>query len=397
MQLFSKKTVALAIMACASPLLFAQSNTSSVQLYGIVDAAYRHTNNEGAGADSSLNQMIGGGMSQSRWGINVKEDLGGGLLALANLENRVNADSGSVPSPFFQQSWVGLQSNSFGRIVLGRQYNVLFDLVSSTYVSFPYSPYMDAYKPELGLSMGSRADNMIKYIAEVGPIRGSLQYSFDENNTVSQAGAATNPAGARKTAGGYLRYAAGGIAAGAGYMSTTLPGGTKVDAWTLGGSYKNGPLYLNLGYGANKRKDDYALSLAGVIDSAVLNAMWTSPTSGGFHAGAPVNPAQPATMANLLNYANKRDMFTVGVGYQVTKQLNLGAHYYHAKQSGSASGAFNGKANFLVMAADYAFSKRTDAYFAVDHTKVSGGAGMALDSNGATSRTGITTGIRHRF
>lgn len=47
--------------------------------------------------------------------------------------------------------------------------------------------------------------------------------------------------------------------------------------------------------------------------------------------------------------------------------------------------------------ADYAFSKRTDAYFGVDHTKVSGGSGMALDSNTATKRTGITVGLRHRF
>jgi len=397
MQLFSKKTIALAVMACTSPLLFAQSNASSVQLYGIVDAAYRHTNNEGAGADSSLNKMIGGGMSQSRWGINVKEDLGGGMVALANLENRVNLDGGDTSSPFFQQSWVGLQSSSFGRITMGRQYNILFDLVTSTYASFPYSPYMDAYKPEIGMSMGARASNMIKYVAEFGAIRGSLQYSFDENNTVEDAGTSVNAAGAIKTAGGYLRYAAHGIAAGAGYQTTTLPGGTKVDAWTMGGSYRTGPMYFNLGYGVNKRKDAYAMSLAGVIDSALLGAYWTGSSNGGFLPGAGANPAVPATMANLLDHANKREMVKLGFGYQVTKQLNLGAHYYHAKQSGSASGAFNGKADFIVAAADYAFSKRTDAYFAVDHTKVSGGSGVALDANGARSRTGITAGLRHRF
>ena len=47
---------------------------------------------------------------------------------------------------------------------------------------------------------------------------------------------------------------------------------------------------------------------------------------------------------------------------------------------------------------DYAFSKRTDAYFGIDHTKVSGGANVALDAtSGATKRTGITVGLRHRF
>ena len=66
-------------------------------------------------------------------------------------------------------------------------------------------------------------------------------------------------------------------------------------------------------------------------------------------------------------------------------------------QSGSASGNFNGRAHFYVAVADYAFSKRTDAYFAVDHTKTKGGDGVMLDANGAKTRTGITIGLRHRF
>ena len=377
---------------------FACAQTSSVQLYGVVDMAYRHTTNEGPASDKgqSKDQMIGGGMSQSRWGINVNEDLGGGLRALVNLENRFTADDGVPTATYFQQSWVGLQGG-FGRVTLGRQYNLMFDLVSSTYASFPYSPYMDAYKPELGMSMGARANNMVKYMAEVGAIRGALQFSFDEGSTVDKLGAAAAATGATKTAGGYLRYSADGISAGVGYLNTKLPGGTKVDAWTLGGSYRSGPLYLNMGYGLNKRDGNYPLSLAGAVDSAVLGAYWTSPTSGGFAPGAGVDTRNPATIANLRNHANKRQMFKVGFGYQATPQINWGAHYYHAKQSGSASGAYNGKANFLVTAVDYAFSKRTDAYFAVDHTRVSGGAGMALAANGARSRTGITAGLRHRF
>ena len=385
-----QKLFAFGAVALASGLACAQSST--VQLYGIVDMAFRHTNNEGPATDKgqSLNQMVGGGMSQSRWGINVSEDLGGGTKALVNLENRFGADTGTPTTPYFMQSWVGLQGN-YGRLTMGRQYNMLFDLVSSTYASFPNSPYMDVYKPELGLSMGSRANNMVKYMAEVGAVRGALQYSFDEGNTANAlTPAASIPAiagGAVKTAGGYLRYAADGLAAGAGYLSTRLPGGTKVDAWSLGGSYRTGAWYVNLGYGLNKRKDGYPAGVAGVIDSTLLGAAWTGSSNGGFFPGGAV----------LGDHANKRDMVTVGLGYQLTPQINLGAHYFHAKQSGSASGAFSGKADFMVAALDYAFSKRTDAYFAVDHTRVSGGAGMTLASNGARDRTGITAGLRHRF
>nr|WP_199792793.1 porin [Melaminivora suipulveris] len=391
-----KKTAVLAALAAASPLLFAQA-TSSVQLYGIVDAAIRHTNHEGATGSDSATRMIGGGMSQSRWGINVTEDLGGGMKALVNLENRFTADDGTALNPYFQQSWVALQGG-FGRVTLGRQYNVLFDVVTTTYASFPYSPYMDAYKPEIGLSMGARASNMIKYTAEFGAIRGSLQYSFDENNTVNNVGAAgVSAGGAIKTAGGYLRYGAGGIAAGGGFQRTTLPGGTKVDAWTLGGSWRSGPIYVNAGYGLNKRKDAYVLGAAGLIDSGLMAAYWSGSSNGGFLPGYGAVATNPASFANLLNHADKRQMYKVGFGYQVTPQMNAGLHYYHARQSGSASGAFNGKANFLVGVVDYAFSKRTDAYVAVDHTRVSGGSGMAIDANGARNRTGFTVGMRHRF
>lgn len=401
----AKKFFALGAIALASGSAFAQASTStsSVQLYGIVDVAYRHTNNEGAGKDG-LSKMIGGGMSQSRWGINVDEDLGGGSKALVVLENRLNADDGSVSTPFFQLSYVGLQG-PYGRLTAGRQWNVLFDVVTSTYASFPYSPYMEAYKPELGMAMGGRTSNMLKYTFAT-PDRsfvGSLQYSFDENNDTKAleaglpASAAQVPAyvgstlggGAWQTAGGYLRYAANGFALGGGFMRTTLPGGTDVDAWTLGGSYRTGPWYFNTGYGLNKAKYAAVTSpvqgFRNIVDRALLGQFWAGQTNGGFQPGD----------------ADKRQLFKVGVGYQLTPQLNLGAHYFRGKQSGGVKngGASNGNVNFYVAVADYAFSKRTDAYFGVDHTSISGGSALVLDGSGgnARSRTGVTMGIRHRF
>ena len=261
----------------------------------------------------------------------------------------------------------GLQGG-MGRLTMGRQYNVLFDLVTSTYSSFPYSPYMEAYKPEIGMSLGARANNMLKYTAEFGAVRGALQYSFDEKD-VSGASA--------KTAGGYLRYSANGISAGVGYQNYDLPQNAKVDAWTLGGSSRINALYFNLGYGVNKLK-----GTPGPVDSVIVGGMWGGDTNGGFTRGA----------------ADKRQMAKIGFGYQITPQLNAGLHYYHAKQSGSPVAADNGKANFIVAVADYAFSKRTDAYFGVDYTKIKGGTNIVLDpTSRARDRTGITAGLRHRF
>ena len=405
MHMIAKKNIILVALALGSAgaAMAQAANTSKVELWGIVDAAVRHTNNEGADRGSKT-QMTGGGMSQSRWGINVTEDLGGGSKALVVLENRFDADAGNsaVGAPYFQLANIGLET-PYGRLTAGRQWNVLFDVVTSTYASFPYSPYMEAYKPELGMAMGARTSNMLKYTFAT-PDRslvGSLQYSFDENNDTKalEAGlpgsaaqvpayvASTLMSGTWKTVGGYLRYAPAktGLAVGGGYMRTTMPGGTDVDAWTLGGSYRTGPWYLSAGYGLNKAK--YAAVTSTVqgfrnaVDGAILNVFWQGASNGGFLAGD----------------ANKRQLIQLGVGYQATNQLNLGVHYYRGKQQGSASGLNNGNANFLVAVADYAFSKRTDAYFGIDHTSVSGGANNALDANGAKNRSGITVGLRHRF
>ena len=403
MRLFTKKSIAFAALAlCGSGASLAQSaGTSKVELWGVVDVAVRHTNKEGPTQDG-LTKVIGGGMSQSRWGINVEEDLGGGSKALVVLENRFDADSGTpaVNAPYFQLAHVGLQG-PYGRLTAGRQWNVLFDVVTSTYASFPYSPYMEAYKPELGMAMGARTSNMLKYMFATPDRRwvGALQYSFDENNTATgnpgfPGSAAQIPAyvagtlngGAWKTAGGYLRFSAAGAAVGGGYLRTTLPGGTDVDAWTLGGSYRTGPWYLTAGYGLNKAKfaavTSPLVALRNGVDGAILGQFWSGQTNGGFQPGD----------------ANKRQLFKVGVGYQMTTQLNLGAHYFRGKQSGSATGLSNGNADFLVAVADYAFSKRTDAYFGVDHTRISGGSAIVLDSaSGARNRTGFTVGLRHRF
>ena len=398
-----KNIIVAALALCGAGAAMAQpAPASKVELWGIVDAAVRHTNNEGVNQKSKT-QMIGGGMSQSRWGINVTEDLGGGNTALVVLENRLNADDGSVSTPFFQLANVGLQT-PYGRLTAGRQWNVLFDVVTSTYASFPYSPYMEAYKPELGMAMGARTSNMLKYTFAT-PNRslvGSLQYSFDENNDTKAleaglpASAAQVPAfvastlggGAWKTFGGYLRYAPGnGLAVGGGYLRSTLPGGTDVDAWTLGGSYRTGPWYLSAGYGLNKAKFTAAganpiQAFRNVVDGAILGQFWAGQSNGGFIPGD----------------ADKRQLFKLGVGYQATPQLNVGLHYFHGKQTGSATGLSNGKANFVVAVADYAFSKRTDAYVGIDNTRLSGGDNVYLDAaSKARSRTGFTIGLRHRF
>ncbi|WP_422012537.1 porin [Roseateles sp.] len=402
-----KTTLALAILAASSSAAWAQS---SVTLYGIVDAAVRYTSNANAG--TSKKTMTPGGMSQSRLGINVTEDMGGGLKALANLEHRLNSDTGTVvANDFWRQAWVGLQSNEFGQVRLGRQYNILFDVYTSTFASFRYSPYIEAYKPEIGMSMTARQDNMVKYLVQVGNVYGEIQVSAGEGAT---GAAAALP---NKTMGGLLRYNDGKFGAGAAYLEATEQTGKKIKATVLGVSYTEGPLYVHASWGENKFENPFTL-----LNQSSAAAFAASAATGGL-ANVAITTRGAYTSgllgANVFNTNSAdiktRDMIMLGATYQVTPQLNLGANAWLTKQKhygsqnnlaapfAAALAASTGlntnanstsKADFYAFVADYAFSKRTDAYFEVDFTKLNGQVNFA---NGATKRYGSMLGLRHRF
>jgi predicted porin len=359
-----KSYLALAVLAASSSAVWAQS---SVTMYGIMDVGVRYTTNAGATAatnNQSISSVIPGGMSQSRLGFNITEDLGGGLKAIANLEHRLSSDTGTAAAgDFWRQSWVGLQSSEFGRITLGRQYNVLFDVYTSTYASYKYSPYVEAYKPEIGMSLGARNDNMVKYLIESGGLRGELQASAGEGNAT---GVGTNG----KSMGGLLRYAMGEFAVGGAYLEVNDTAGKKVKATTLGGGWTSGPLYLSAAWARNSFDTGF---------NATLIATYAGSIAGALNPNAAL--------------AKSRDMYSVGATYQLTPQLNLGAHYWRADQKGT-SAAGEGSGDFFNVVADYAFSKRTDAYIEYDHTKIGGRLTLA---NGATTRDGFIVGMRHRF
>jgi predicted porin len=353
-----KACMVLGLLAASTTAAWAQS---SVQLYGIIDAAARYTSN--VNAPGSKYTLAPGGMSQSRLGVNITEDLGGGLKAIANLEHRLNSDTGTAAATdFWRQAWVGIQSSEFGQVRLGRQYNILFDIYTSTYASFKYSPYIEAYKPEIGLSMAARQSNMVKYIGEVGGLRGELQVSAGEGDATQQS----------KSMGGLLRYAMGDFSFGGAYLEVTDTLGKKVKGGTVGAAYTSGPWYINASYAENK-----------FDNGGVLGAGYTSGLIG--------------PVLNAAAYdVNKRDMISVGATYQLTTALNLGAHYWYSTQThyGAALANTKSKADYFAAVADYAFSKRTDAYLEVDYTKFSGAVAFA---NGATKRGGAMLGLRHRF
>lgn len=362
-----KTALALGLLALANSAAWAQS---SVTLYGIVDVGVRYTTNSGSAADkgASLSQVIPGGMSNSRLGVNVTEDMGGGLKAIANLEHRLNSDNGAQTAPeFWRQSWVGLESKDYGRLTVGRQYNVLFDVYTSTYSSFKYSPYIEIFRPETVMAMGGRQSNMVKYLVELGGFRAEAQVSAGEGATPD------------KSMGAMARYVMNEYAVGAGFLEVKDTAGRKVQGTTIGGAYTSGPIYLNLSWAQNKFDAGTT-----ALQFAYTNNYTVSPLG-----------SQPANLhLNAAAYnVKQRDMLTLGLTYQLTKQLNLGLQGWYAEQTHFGLSG-KSKAGFAAAVADYAFSKRTDVYAEVDYSKLGGAMSF---SNTAKNRMGFSSGIRHRF
>ncbi|MFG6430616.1 porin [Roseateles sp. LYH14W] len=119
------KTLALSALAlAASASAFAQSPTTQVSLYGILDANVQVL--DGAARQTRVQS---GGLSGSRFGVRGSEDLGGGLKAFFTLESGINADDGTHGQNAFwgRQAFVGL-GTPYGKVSLGRQYGSVYTL-----------------------------------------------------------------------------------------------------------------------------------------------------------------------------------------------------------------------------------------------------------------------------
>jgi predicted porin len=363
-----KRLFAVAALSMASAAAMAQT---SVSLYGIVDAAVRSESTVTAGTNGGhVKGLAAGGMSQSRLGVNISEDMGDGWRAVANIEHRLMSDTGaqSSASDFWRQAWVGLIT-PVGRITLGRQYNVLFDLTTSTFAAYKYSPYIEQFKPELGLSVGNRQSNMVKYALSQGPFTMEAQISAGEGT-------------GDKTIGGMARYQMGGFAFGAGMLNAKDPAGKQVKGTVFGAGYNAGPLYLNLGYGKNKFDAGFSPALIVGYSTAL------------------VSPATPGNqiLSAIAFDVKDRDLLSMGFTYDLTSQFNIGAQYYKMSQSHRSplAGGRESEANMFSIVADYKLSKRTDVYAEYDKISISSGSPLTF-VNGKRGRTGYMAGVRHRF
>jgi predicted porin len=362
-------------LLAAALLCSSTANAQNVTLSGVMDLSVRISDHQGADGKSKLQTMSSGGMTPTRLMVNVDEDLGAGLKAVAGLDHRMQADTGAAdPGPFWQQSWVGLQSQDFGRITAGRDYNVLFDVAYSTFAPYlPVGSFLYGFKPEIATALGIRNDNQLKYRMMSGPWAAFAQLSADEGASFSTT--------TGKSAGLGIRYGGEFIQVGLAYLDREDASSRHARAYLAGVAYRKGAVYLNASWARNSFEDGFNTALLLVGSGTENTVLAASPLQSVIHT-------------------KRRDLFSIGGMYNLSAQWDVGLQAYFMRQPFYTPGAPTGRAQFQSALAQYSLSKRTALYGALEHTSVdelqlsNSATGLA---NGATSRMAAVLGIKHTF
>lgn len=339
---------------------------SSVTLYGVADAGIEFLTHADAN-NHSLTRMTSGNLSGSRWGIRGTEDLGGGLQALFVLENGFDIDAGTAAQGgrlFGRQAFTGL-SSQFGRVTLGRQNNILYDVLIN-YDAMAVSPRYSIFT--MDAMTAGRYDNTAKYVGKFGGLTVTGLYSFARGTSLS-----------------------------GGAVASEMPGDPKSDRAISGGvEYNAGNIGMTVIYdmqqgtsgiaGQNSSQKDQRLAVAGTWKFANAKVYagyrWLNGNIG----------------ATATVPARRADLFWIGAGYQLTPVLSLsGAGYLLNDRRG------NGDAWSASVLLDYAFSKRTDVYAQMAYIHNDDGARIGLNGPSTTigpagtSQLGAVVGVRHKF
>jgi predicted porin len=369
---------ALLAAAAALPLqTMAQSNgngngagssssagTGTVTIYGIVDYYVEHLNHvpvdsrRPEAGRSGVTRVGSGGWNTSRFGFKGSEPLGNGLTAQFALENGFAGDTGeSTGGLFARQAWVGLSSKSWGRLQIGRTTTAIYDLVvpHDPMAVAPRYSWLPSNGSDSTYSFSSRLNNMVKYSVDAGPVKAIAHYSFGEQTGRTKAGA------------GY----------GIGAMWTVMP------ALSVEASYdqRNG---VPNAEGAFAETRALSLSAKYQLGPAAMTL------------GAIRYDQEPTAGAD-----RKSNLYWAGLEYQVTAPLRAVAAVYRENLPDTSSDP-----TMVVLAGNYALSKRTDFYLAAAYAWAErDGArqtpvGVVRSSEAAplyANQAGVAVGIRHRF
>jgi GBP family porin len=382
-----KKT--LMVAALSGLFATAAQAQSSVTLYGLIDAGLTYTNNQGG---SQNFKETSGSVNGSRWGLRGAEDLGGGLKAIFVLENGFNIGNGQLGQnsrEFGRQAFVGLSSNQYGAVTLGRQYDSMVDYVAPlalTGTQYGGTQFAHPFDND-NLDNSFRVNNSVKYTsADYAGFKFGAQYGFSNeaagfaDNRQYSVGASYNY-GPLNVAAGYMQLnnnvtPAGAInnANGAVAGDNTFIAGLQ-RTFGAGLNYAFGPATVGFVFTQTKLED-----ASGISGSAVGNGGGT---------------------LNLTDNYARFNNYELNGRYALTPALSLsGAYTYTDARLDGAKPSFH---QFSLQTA-YSLSKRTDVYLQGEyvHAIDLGDSGIGAPINGVgmsstPNQVSATVGIRHRF
>ncbi|WP_415774314.1 porin [Paraburkholderia sp. J7] len=375
-----------ALGTLAAPAAHAQS---SVTLYGLIDAGIMYTNNVASGkTGGALWQATSGNVNGSRFGVRGSEDLGGGLHAVFVLENGFNVQNGKLGQDgrmFGRQAYVGLASDQFGSLTLGRQYDSLVDFVaplSATAGTFGDTGFAHPFDND-NLNHSLRMSNAVKFTSNTySGLKFGALYAFSNNTDF-----AVNR------------------------------------AYSFGASYTNGPLAIAAGYLQLNGTQGATASSPGAVDLAES----TANGKGGFSLGADrlrsfggginytFGPATAGFVFTRSEYTGTSsfgsqggDMsfnnYEVNGKYQLNPAWSLGLAYTFTDGHVSNTTTFGAdpKWNQVDAQVVYRLSKRTDLYGEAMYQHATGHNYVAfINTAGGASSTANqvvgTVGLRARF
>jgi len=382
-------TLPVAALGMAAGAAHAQS---SVTLYGTIDTSITYIHHAAGGDNQwSLGNSANGNLSGTRWGLKGAEDLGGGLKAIFQLENGFNPSNGALGQGgriFGRQAFVGLSSEQYGSLTLGRQYDPLIDLVQGITADNYFGSAFATPGDVDNYDNSFRVNNSVKYTT---PLWNGLQavamYSF---------GGVAGATGAEQSYSAALAYTNGPLSLAGGYFhaaNSAASAGLRTDTgWTStsDGTF-DGP--INLGYASAS-----SLSIARVAGQYVL---------GPFTFGLGYSNARYAPDGSSLFFSTQK--YNTGQGflnYQAAPALLLGLGYSYTHGNGDTTATYHQ----VSVGADYSLSKRTDLYMTAAWQHASGqtgdGAGGAMPAQasigsygyaGTGSQTMVNLGLRHKF
>lgn len=118
----NKRLIALAVAGALAAPLAASAEGTHVTIFGRLQAEYATVDIDGFNAQTA----VADDALQSRWGLQIAEDLGAGLRAIGRIEYSLNPGGGE-DRHLAREQWVGLGGDQWGELKFGRVQSVLKD------------------------------------------------------------------------------------------------------------------------------------------------------------------------------------------------------------------------------------------------------------------------------